>query len=131
MKTARPARPAERKRWRLWHFAVIVLAAALVLGAIRAIARGPGGPAVNSLVALVMAAACGGASYGIVQAGRKVAGRATTGLKQWGIHRDGVIGFLAYLVGLGLEVGFVLAAIVIGPIATIALLFWLARLAGH
>ena len=48
-----------------------------------------------------------------------------------GVRRGGVVGFLAWLVGIGAEVFYYVAAIVVGPIATIALLLWLARLAGR
>jgi hypothetical protein len=42
----------------------------------------------------------------------------------------GVVGFGVWLLGIGLEVGLFLASIVIGPVATIALMLWLARLVG-
>jgi hypothetical protein len=125
------APPAARKRWRLWHFAVVVLLAAPVFATVRAINQGPKGPTELIMVALVMATACGGASLVIVRAGRKVAGRATSRLKEWGIHRNGLVGLFVYLIGLGLEVGFALAAIVIGPVVTIALIAWLAGLIGR
>ena len=114
-------RPARKRRWKLWHFAVLVLLAALVFGTIRALARrGPDSPLEAILVSLVMASACGGAAYAIIRIGRKVAGRATSGLKEWGIQRDGLVGFLAYLIAFVLEVSFFLVAIVLGPVLVIA-----------
>ena len=122
--------PAEKKRWKLWHFAVVVLLAALIFGTIRALSGQPDGP-IDGLYSLVVATLAGLAPLALIRVGRKVAGRATSGMKGWGVRRGGVIGFMAWLVAGGVEVVYYLAAIVIGPIATIALLLWLAGLAGR
>jgi hypothetical protein len=127
-----PDRPPRKRRLKLWHFAVVVLLAALIFGTIRALSqRGPDGPAEAILVSMVIASACGGAAYAIIRLGRKVAGRATSGLKEWGIRRDGLVGFLAYLIAFMLEVGFFLVAIVLGPVLVITLIALLTGMTGR
>lgn len=120
------------RKLRIWHFAVVVLATALVFGTIRIMAHGgPDGLAETGMVALVIASACGGVPYAIVWIGRKVAGRPISGLKEWGVRRGGLFGFLAWVVGIGVEFVFIQAAILIGPVAVIVLIVWLVRLAGR
>ena len=38
----------------------------------------------------------------------------------WGLRRGGVVGFCVWVVGTGIKVGFVLTAVVVGPVATVA-----------
>ncbi len=125
----KPGRPAGRPRWKLWHFTVIVLAAALVFATIRALSGEPNGP-IDGLYSLVVLAIAGLAPLGLIMGGRKVAGWATSGLKDWGVRRGGMFGFTAWLVGISVEVGYYLASIVVGPVAAIAVFLWLARLVG-
>ena len=124
-----PGPPDERRRtFHLWHLALAVLVASLIFGAIRALAREPSGPVI---IAMVLASVVGvGLSFGLIRAGRALAGRATADLKVRGVRMGGVIGFGVWFVGIVVEVGFVLASLVIGPVAAIALALWITRLAG-
>jgi hypothetical protein len=125
-----PLKQAGQKRLKLWHFAVVVVIAALIFATIRAIRQGPRGPAELIQVSLVVASACGLASLALFRVGRKMSGRATAGLKQWGFRQDDFLGFVAFLVAVGLEVCFTLAALVIGPVVAIVFFAWLAGLIG-
>ena len=120
-----------RRTFHLWHLALAVLVASLIFGAIRALAREPSGPVIGGVAAIVLASVVGvGLSFGLIRAGRALAGRATADLKVRGVRMGGVIGFGVWFVGIVVEVGFVLASIVIGPVAAIALALWITRLAG-
>ena len=122
------SRVGGRRRLRLWHLSVAVLVAALAFGAIRSLVRESSRP----VAAVFMASAAVGVSFALIRLGRAVAGRAMAALKGWGVRRGGVVGFGAWVAGIGVEAGFVLASIVIGPVATVALLAWLlARLDGR
>jgi hypothetical protein len=105
--------------------AVAVLVSALAFGTLRSIVREP-----DDLAVLVLISISVGVSFALIRACRKLAGWVTTGLKDRGVRMGGVVGFGVWLLGIGLEVGLFLASIVIGPIATIFLMLWLARLAG-
>jgi hypothetical protein len=118
-----------RRTLRLWHLALAVLMASLVFGAIRVFTRGPDGPVTGALAALVLASVAAGISFALIKAGRALAGWATAGLRDRGVHIGGVIGFGIWLAGLLLEVGYILVSIAVGPIATIALILWLSWLA--
>lgn len=114
-----------RRRLRLWHLSVAVLVSALALGAIRALGREP-----NGLASLALILISSGISLGLIRAFRALAGRAIGRLKGWGLRMGGVLGFGVWSAGVAMDVGFLLASILIGPIATIIVALWLSRLAG-
>jgi hypothetical protein len=103
--------------------AAAVLVSALFFGAIRALVSRSDGPVVGGLAILILASVAVAISSTLILAGRKLAGWATARLKDWGVRIGGVFGFLAWLLGLGVEVAFVLASILVGPIAAVSLLF--------
>jgi hypothetical protein len=119
-----PAGGPPKRRWKLWHLAMAVLVSALVFGAIRAIARESNGATVGGMTAAVLILASGASSLAFVHLGRKLQDRATGGLTRWAVRRGGVVGFCAWAVGIGLNVGITLGAIVLGPVATTVFLFW-------
>jgi hypothetical protein len=123
-------RSSGKGRWKLWHFAVVVFLSALIFGTIRALARGADG-AIDGVYFLVVIALTGLAPLALIRGGRKLAGPTTSALKDWGVRHGGAIGFLAWLVAILTEVGYYVASIVIGPVATIFLLIWLARQVGR
>jgi hypothetical protein len=126
-----PGQPASNRRWRIWHFAVAVLAIAIVLGAVRTLIRGPHGPAEYIYVSIVISSSGVGTFLTIFWTGRRLAVVTTSRLKDWGVRRDGIVGMLAYLVGIGVEAAFIVVAIVLGTIGTFSLLSWLVGQVGR
>jgi hypothetical protein len=125
-----PAVVRKPGQWRLWHLAVLVLLAAPVLGAVRAMATA-GDRAIDGVSAAVVLGFAGLAPLALIQAGRWLLGPATSALKDWGVRIGGVVGFLVWVATIGLEVTFYVGSIVVAPVAVIFLLIWLARLAGR
>ncbi len=115
-----------RARWKLWHLTVAVLVSALVFASIRTLGAGSNKP----WVLVILASILGSAFVGSVSLAGKLGARATRGLRGWGIHRGGVVGFLAWAFGLGINVAFVLVAIVGLPAAVISGFYWIINIAG-
>ncbi len=126
----KPAEPTGTSRWKLWHLVVLVLLAAPLFGAVRAMATGVNG-ALDGIYAPVILGFAGLAPLLLIRGGRKYLAPSTTALKSWGVRQGGVIGFVTWLAMLGAEVAYYVGSIVVGPVAAIMLLVWLARLAGR
>ena len=126
----KPAEPTATGRWKLWHLVVLVLLSAPVFGAVRALATGVNG-AMDGIYAPVVLGFAGLAPLAMIRGGRKYLGPATSALKSWGVRHGGLIGFLTWLITLAAEVVYYAGSIVVGPVAAIMILVWLARVAGR
>ena len=115
-----------KRRWKLWHLTVSVLVSALLFAAIRTL----GDESYRSWIVAILAIILGIAFVGSVSLAGKLGGRATRGLRDWGLRRGGVVGFCAWMLGLGVNVAFIVAAILGLPAAVISGFFWIARAAG-
>jgi hypothetical protein len=115
-----------KRRWKLWHLTAAVLASALVFAAIRTL----GDESYRPWVLVILASILGSAFVGSVSLAGKLGGRATLGLRNWGLRRGGVVGFCAWVLGLGVNVLFIVAAILGLPVALISGFFWIVRAAG-
>lgn len=118
-------RPTNRRTIRLWHLVVAVFASALVLAMIRSLDREVRGVAAGGVSALALSAVSVAISFGFIHVGKVLGGWITRGLMERSVRRGGVLGFFGWLVGIGLNVAYVLVAIVVGPVATLAIAYWL------
>ncbi len=111
------------RRLKLWHLVVLVLLSSVVLGGIKALSRGgaTSGSAMASAVAGVWVLAS--ASLLVIKdLSAKLGGRATQPLKNWGIARGGVVGFLVWVIGVFVNLVIVLGitvAVVVGVVKLI------------
>ena len=106
-----------RRDWKLWHLAALVLASALTFGLLRAVAVSPQGRILGVLLG-AMLASCG-----------VIAARALpSGLKGWGVRHGGPIGFLAWLLGIGLDLTLVVVAVALVALTFLLLVSWFASL---
>jgi hypothetical protein len=116
-------RADERRTFRLWHLVVAVFVAALIFAGLRGLVHQPNGAAIGALSALVLSSVSVAISFGFIHIGKKLGGGGTGDLMGWGVHRGGLVGFCAWLLGMGMKVGLLLLAIVVGPVATVALIW--------
>ncbi len=122
----------ERRPWkfRIWHFAVAIVVASVIFAGIKALAR-PGGNSGFEIVLAFLAVwimACSVLIF--LSLGARLGDRATNGLKVWGIGRGGIVGFLAFAVGLFMNIAIALAITALGASLISGLFVLLFRSAG-
>jgi hypothetical protein len=117
--------PKRRRPFRLWHLVAAVFVSALAFGGLRGLVRNPNGTGIGVLTAPVLISISVAITFAIIHVGKKLGGGLTDGLIGWAVRRGGVVGFFVWLLGIGINVGFVLTAVLVGPVATVAFLLWL------
>jgi len=117
-----------RREWKLWHLAALVLASALLFGLLRALADSPQGRILGVLLGAMLA------SFGVIAArarGRRRRRddarnlRPPSDLKGWGVRHGGPIGFLAWLLGIGLDLALVVVAVTLVALTIFLLGSWI------
>lgn len=118
-----------RRDWKLWHLAALVLASALTFGLLRALAVSPQGRILGVLLGAILA------SCGVIAARARSRRRddarnfrPPSGLKGWGVRHGGPIGFLAWLLGIGLDLTLVVVAVALVALTFLLLGSWFASL---
>jgi hypothetical protein len=115
------------RKVRIWHFAVATAVASVIFAGIKALAR----PSADSWLEIVLAflsvwiLACSGLIF--VSVGARLGDRATKEWKAWGIARGGIEGFLAFTVGLLVNMAIALGITALGATLIISLFFLLFR----
>jgi hypothetical protein len=126
-----PLTGAPWRHWKLWHLVVAVFVAALIFAGLRGLVHQPNGVAIGALSALVLSSVSVAISFVLILVGKKIGGGVIDGLIGWAVRRGGVVGFCVWLLGMGLKVGFLMFAIVVGPVATVALIWILIMRIGN
>jgi hypothetical protein len=133
----RETRGEGRRKHRLWHLLTAVLVAALVFGAIRAVASETNSLVLDALffvgtlvVFFVSVTIVAGVPIVFFHFGVKLGDRVARRLKSWGLRRGGGFGSCARRVGIGANFAIVAGAIVLGPAFVMSAMFLLAYLAG-